>query len=230
MSAVDGGDRRRRWAVEPVRLGQAAATASTAAPCSSARWMRSAGAGRWCWWAAGEVPAGVAVAVSEVAALGRPVRGDSGGGGCGGADAAAAGWGGRRRCATSLILPADLADPGCRRIARCSPPTGRAGDADGGPQWLLARAPLPALRAASPNCGVGRPTGSTARDLLGPPVRGRGAPVAGPVCADIDTPSDAARRRRAPCPPTRRSSHMEPSELDEWAAEAAAAVGAAPAG
>ena len=140
---------------------------------------------------AGEVPPGVQVALSEYPRWGGPCAAIAAG--LDGVDAVAA------RGATpgdALILPADLADPGAAVSALLSAESGVLTDEDGRPQWLLARAPILALRArVAERRASGAPlAGLPARDLLGT-LPGR-VPAAAGACADIDTRDDAAEARR----------------------------------
>ena len=120
------------------------------------------------------------------------MRGDSGGAGCSGCG----GCGRARHAGDALILPADLADPGAAVSALLSAETGVLTDEDGRPQWLLARAPILALRArvAELRASGASLAGLSARDLLGA-LPGR-LPAAAAACADIDTRDDAAEARR----------------------------------
>jgi hypothetical protein len=151
-----------------------------------------------------------------------------------------------------LILPADLADPHAAVAALTAIDEGILTDADGRPQWLLARISLAVLarRATELREDRGALDGLSARDLLDV-VRGR-HPVAAPVWTDIDTRDDLvaaglpaptgrpttgrpttgrpttgrpATGRPTDMPPSKGTPAMEPSELDAWAEEAAAVVG-----
>ncbi|MGO4595619.1 DUF6457 domain-containing protein [Leifsonia sp. 2TAF2] len=190
-------------------------------------------AGRVVLVTAAEVPAGVAVAVSESPRWGGPCAAIAAGVDAVVRDALVSDAAVQDAPAGDvLILPADLADPHAATAALTAIEEGILTDADGHPQWLLARAPLAALerRAAELRQERGALDGLSARDLLAV-VRGRHA-VAGPVWTDIDTPDDlSAAGLPAPdattLPPADppRSHAMEPSELDAWADEAAAVVG-----
>ncbi|MEV8213370.1 NTP transferase domain-containing protein [Leifsonia sp. NPDC077715] len=89
-----------------------------------------------------------------------------------------------------LIVSADLADPGAAVSALLGIDGGVLMDPDGRPQWLLARAPLGALRGRVSALRADRPTltGASAAALVGV-IESRHT-VDARVCADIDTPSD----------------------------------------
>ncbi|MGO4534697.1 molybdenum cofactor guanylyltransferase [Leifsonia sp. 2MCAF36] len=92
-----------------------------------------------------------------------------------------------------LVLPADLADPVAALSALLAVDSGVLVDRTGHPQWLLARAPLEALRSRIAELRRERPglDGLSASALLSV-VEGR-HPVDDSVCADIDTPGDLPR-------------------------------------
>ncbi|RDV43618.1 hypothetical protein DOE76_16920 [Leifsonia sp. ku-ls] len=127
---------------------------------------------------AGDVPGGVGVAVSESPQWGGPCA------------AVAAGVDAVAGAGDVLVVPADLADPEAALGALTSIPAGVLTDADGHPQWLLARSPLASLRrrvAELRSSGgelAGLPASALFRELPG-----RYA-VPAAVCADIDTPTD----------------------------------------
>lgn len=89
-----------------------------------------------------------------------------------------------------LILPADLSHPDAAVAALAAMREGVLLDPDGTPQWLLARAPLGALRSRASELRArhGSLAGLPARELLAV-VHGRQT-VAGSVVADIDTIAD----------------------------------------
>jgi hypothetical protein len=91
-----------------------------------------------------------------------------------------------------LILAADLAAPDQAVAALSGIREGVLTDADGHPQWLLARVPLAALRARVAALRQEHPSldGLPASALLGS-LEGR-HPVAASVHADIDRPADLA--------------------------------------
>lgn len=130
---------------------------------------------------AADAPPGADVAVSEFprhagpcAAIGAGV--DAVRGMCGDADV--------------LILAADLADPVTAVSALLARAPGVLADADGRPQWLLARIPLAELRDVIGEQLRERPTlaGLPASTLFAR-VEAR-HPVADRILADIDTPAD----------------------------------------
>jgi len=190
-------------------------------------------AGRVVLVSAAEVPAGVAVAVSESPRWGGPCAAIAAGLDAAVRDAAVLDAADADVSAGDvLILPADLADPYAAVAALTAIEEGVLTDADGHPQWLLARAPLAALlrRAAELRPERRELDGVSARDLLGS-IHGR-HPVGAAVSTDIDTRDDlGALDGPAPDEPTlpsaapERNHAMEPSELDAWADEAAAVVG-----
>ncbi|WP_431219386.1 molybdenum cofactor guanylyltransferase [Leifsonia xyli] len=127
---------------------------------------------------AGEVPAGVDVAVSENPRWGGPCA------------AIASALDALSGSGDALILPADLADPEAALAALLCVDEGVLTDQDGAPQWLLARGPIPALQARAAELrGAGALAGRPARDMLGMLHSRHPAPAS--ACADIDTPADA---------------------------------------
>lgn len=131
---------------------------------------------------AGEAPEGAAVdvVVSEFPRWGGPCA------------AVAAGLDAVDGPGDVLVVPADLAAPTAALDALTSIAHGVLTDADGHPQWLLARAPvawlrarLAGLRSSHPDLS-GLPASALFRELPGR------YPVPAAACADIDTPADLA--------------------------------------
>ncbi|MGH1550278.1 NTP transferase domain-containing protein [Leifsonia poae] len=106
----------------------------------------------------------------------------------------------------ALIVSADLADPVAALSALLALEAGVL-TAGGRPQWLLARAPLAALRARLDALRADRPTlaGASAAALVDV-VEARHA-VDPQVCADIDTPSDLPHALPFAADPTRELIH-----------------------
>jgi molybdopterin-guanine dinucleotide biosynthesis protein A len=127
---------------------------------------------------AGDVPGGVGVAVSESPQWGGPCA------------AVAAGVDAVAGAGDVLVVPADLADPEAALGALTLIPAGVLTDADGHPQWLLARSPLAGLRrrVAELRSSGGEVAGLPASALF-QELPGRHA-VPAEVCADIDTRAD----------------------------------------
>ncbi|MFF9564555.1 DUF6457 domain-containing protein [Leifsonia sp. NPDC014704] len=171
---------------------------------------------------AGDTPDGVHVAVSENPRWGGPCAAIGAG-----VDALVSGLaaGADDASVDVLIVAADLADPDAALAALREIEAGVLTDEAGGPQWLLARAPLAELarRIADLRRERGMLAGLPAAALLGS-IEGR-HPAPARIHADIDTPADLPDRADLAERPEQRSSRMEPSELDDWADEAAAAVG-----
>ncbi len=128
---------------------------------------------------AGEIPPGVTVAVSEWPRWGGPCAAIAAG-----VDALAGIEG------EALLLSADLVDPAATVAALQAAGAGVLTDAGGRPQWLLARAPLDALRARIASLRVDRPTLADLPARAVVSVVDARHQVDGRVCADVDTPSD----------------------------------------
>jgi molybdopterin-guanine dinucleotide biosynthesis protein A len=93
-----------------------------------------------------------------------------------------------------LLLPADLAEPDAAVAALVAAPGhGVLHDADGHPQWLLARAPIATLRARVAELRAQGPLADLpARALLGglPAIASPASPASLLITADIDRPDD----------------------------------------
>lgn len=128
---------------------------------------------------AGQIPHRVAVAVSEWPRWGGPCAAIAAG-----VDALAGVAG------EVILLSADLVDPEAAVAVLQSAAAGVLADADGRPQWLLARVPLGSLRARIASLRVDRPTLADLPARAVVSVVDARHPVGDRVWADIDTPSD----------------------------------------
>ena len=128
---------------------------------------------------AADAPAGVAVAVSEWPRWGGPCAALAAG-----VDAVAGVEG------DVLIVSADLVDPDAALSALRALDAGVLVDDGGRPQWLLARAPLAALRERLATLRADRSTLVDASAAALVDVVTARHRVDARICADIDTPSD----------------------------------------